>query len=155
MENQQFKVSADLLASKTERFLNFVLDLAIIGILVLAFRTTINIIAEISENVSLHNWVSNLSFEIQLLFGILVLIFYYSLTEIYFSRSFAKYFTKTLVVKADGSKPNRKSIIIRTMSRLIPFEPFSYLSPNSQGWHDQLSVTYVVKKSEFLKKRSL
>ena len=113
MENPEFKISADLLATKTERFLNFVLDSAIICLLVLAVRTTINIIAEMSSNDALHNWVVRLNFEIQLLFGILILILYYSFTEIYFSRSFAKYFTKTIVVKADGSKPNRKSIIIR------------------------------------------
>jgi len=153
MGNQEFKISADLLASKVVRLFNFVLDLGIIYILILATRTSINIVAEISNNVKLHHWVENLSYEIQLLFGILILIFYFSLTEIYFSRSFAKYFTKTIVVKADGSKPNRKSIIIRTMSRLIPFEPFSFLTSNSQGWHDQLSVTYVVKKIEFQKKR--
>jgi uncharacterized RDD family membrane protein YckC len=155
MENQEFKISADLLATKTQRFLNFVLDMAIIYVLVLATLSTINIIAEMSGNDDLRNWVDNLSCEIQLLIGILILLFYYSLTEIYFSRSLAKYFTKTIVVRADGSKPNLKSIIIRTLSRLIPFDPFSYLTSNPQGLHDQLSVTNVVKKGEFQKKRGL
>ena len=77
------------------------------------------------------------------------------MTEMYFARTFAKYYTKTLVVKQDGSKPNRKSIIIRTISRLIPFEPLTFLTQNSRGWHDILSVTYVVKKKEFLAKKKL
>ena len=72
----------------------------------------------------------------------------------YFSRTFGKYFTKTIVVKHDGSRPNMKSIMIRTLSRLIPFEPFSFLTAD-RGWHDTLSVTYVVKKHDFIAKKKL
>jgi hypothetical protein len=59
-----------------------------------------------------------------------------------------------MVVKHDGSRPNMKSIIIRTLSRLIPFEPFSFLTAE-RGWHDTLSVTYVVKKHDFIAKKKI
>jgi uncharacterized RDD family membrane protein YckC len=75
--------------------------------------------------------------------------------ELYFSRTFGKYFTKTVVIKHNGSKPKVKSIVIRTLVRMIPIEAFSFLSGNSRGWHDTLSVTYVVNKHEFISKMKL
>ena len=83
---------------------------------------------------------------------LIVLFFYYAIMEMYLSRTFGKYFTKTLVVKHNGAKPKVKSIIVRTLVRMIAFEAFSFLNHNARGWHDTLSVTYVVKKHEFVAK---
>ncbi|HEX9152408.1 MAG TPA: RDD family protein [Flavobacterium sp.] len=152
MENKKFTVTDDLLASKSQRLLNFIIDLLIIYIIGISISTTINIIGDVTNSYAASNWVKSLTVIENLFFGLVILFFYYGLTELYFSRSFAKYYTKTTVVKHDGSKPNMKSIIIRTVSRLIPFEPFSFLTGNSRGWHDTLSVTYVVKKHEFIAK---
>ena len=55
----------------------------------------------------------------------------------------------------DGSKPSGKVIFRRTISRLIPFEFFTFLGANSRGWHDTISGTYVVNKHEFLEKKKL
>jgi uncharacterized RDD family membrane protein YckC len=41
---------------------------------------------------------------------------------------------------------------LRTLVRFIPVEIFSFFNSNSRGWHDTLSVTYVVNKHEFLAK---
>jgi hypothetical protein len=38
--------------------------------------------------------------------------------------------------------------------RFIPVEIFSFFNSNSRGWHDTLSVTYVVNKHEFLAKQN-
>ncbi|MFV8464399.1 RDD family protein [Flavobacterium sp. LB1P62] len=154
MENKKFTVTDDLLASKSQRFLNFLIDLLIIYIIGITIGTTITIIGDLTHSYAASNWVTSLSLIESFFFGLIILFFYYSITEMYFSRTFAKYFTKTLVVKQDGSKPNMKSIIIRTVSRLIPLEPFSFLMAE-RGWHDTLSVTYVVKKYEFVEKKRL
>ena len=55
----------------------------------------------------------------------------------------------------DGSKPDGKAIFRRTVSRLIPFEFFTFLGANSRGWHDVISNTYVVKKHEFVEKKKI
>ncbi|MDP3680884.1 MAG: RDD family protein [Flavobacterium sp.] len=154
MENKKFTVTDDLLASKSQRFLNFIIDVLIIYIIEITIGTTIIIIGDLTHSYAASNWVTSLSPIESFFFGLVILFFYYSITEMYFSRTFAKYFTKTLVVKNDGSKPNMKSIIIRTVSRLIPLEPFSFLM-TEKGWHDTLSVTYVVKKHEFVGKKKL
>ena len=155
MENKKLTVTDDLLASKSQRLLNFIIDLLIVYIIEITIGTTIIIIGDLTNSYAASNWVKSLSPIESFFFGLIILFFYYGLTEMYFSRTFAKYFTKTLTVKHDGSKPNMKSVIIRTVSRLIPLEPFSFLGGDSRGWHDTLSVTYVVKKHEFIAKKKL
>ena len=154
MENKKFTVTDDLLASKGQRLLNFIIDVLVIYIIEITIGTTIILIGDLTKSDTASNWVSSLSAVESFFFGLVILFFYYSTTEMYFSRSFGKYFTKTMVVKYDGSRPNMKSIMIRTLSRLIPFEPFSFLTAD-RGWHDTLAVTYVVKKHDFIAKKKL
>jgi uncharacterized RDD family membrane protein YckC len=154
MENKKFTVTDDLLASKGQRLLNFVIDLFIIYVIEISIGTTIILIGDLTKSDTASNWVSSLSVVESFFFGLVILFFYYLITEMYFSRTFGKYFTKTIVVKHEGSRPNMKSIIVRTLSRLIPFEPFSFLTAE-RGWHDTLSVTYVVKKHDFIAKKKL
>ena len=154
MDNKKFTVTDDLLASKSQRILNLLIDLLIIYIIAISIVATINIIGDTTNSYGASNWVTSLSVVESFFFGLVILFFYYLITEMYFSRTFGKYFMKTMVVKHDGSRPNMKSVMIRTLSRLIPFEPFSFLTAN-RGWHDTLSVTYVVKKHEFLEKKKM
>jgi uncharacterized RDD family membrane protein YckC len=155
MENRKFTITDDLLASKGERFLNFIIDLLIIYIIAISIVTTINIIGDTTNSYGASNWIKSLSFIENLFFGLIILFFYYAFTEMYFSRTFAKYFTKTIVVRVDGSKPNTKNFMIRTVSRLNPIDPFSFLGKTERGLHDTLSATYVVKKHEFLEKKKM
>ena len=83
----------------------------------------------------------------------LVFIIYFS-QEFIFGKTLGKLFTGTHVVDIDGNKPPAWSIVIRTASRLIPFEAFSFLGSNKRGWHDTISDTFVIKdkqKSENIK----
>ena len=155
MENKEFTITDDLLASKGERFLNYIIDLLVLYVIVLCIGQTIFIIADITMSYGLADWVESMNSFEQSVFAILIVFFYYGLTEMYFSRSIAKYFTKTMVVRKDGSRPNSKTIIMRTLCRLIPFEPFSFSGNTSRGWHDMFSDTYVVKKHEFNEKKRL
>jgi uncharacterized RDD family membrane protein YckC len=155
MENKKFTITDDLLASKVERFLNFIIDLLIIYIIAVCIVATINIIGDITNSYGASNWVKSLSLIENLFFGLIILFFYYAFTEMYFSRTFAKYFTKTIVVRVDGSKPNTKNFMIRTVSRLNPIDPFSFLGKTERGLHDTLSATYVVKKHEFVEKKKI
>jgi uncharacterized RDD family membrane protein YckC len=155
MENKNFIVTDDLLASKGQRFLNFIIDMVIVYIIEITIGTTIIIIGDLTNGHFLSDWVKTITKIEGFFFGLIILFFYYGFTEMYFSRTFAKYITKTVTVKKDGSKPNSRAFIIRTLCRLIPFEPFSFLGSNPRGWHDTISDTYVVKKHEFIEKRKL
>lgn len=153
MKNNEFSVTDDLLATRGQRFLNCILDLLIVHIILASIGTTIIIIGDVSNNYELANWIESTTTVEKLLFWSVILFLYYFLTETYFSRTFAKYFTKTIVVTKDGSRPNKRTISIRTLSRFIPLEALTFLGTNVRGLHDLFSDTFVVRKHEFNHKK--
>lgn len=153
MKNNEFSVTDDLLATRGQRFLNCILDLLIVHIILASIGTTVIIIGDVSNNYELSNWIESTTTVEKLLFWSVILFLYYFLTETYFSRTFAKYFTKTIVVTKDGSRPNKRKISIRTLSRFIPLEALTFLGTNVRGLHDLFSDTYVVRKYEFNHKK--
>lgn len=155
MENKKFTVTDDLLASRGQRFLNLILDLASEYVIWICVGATISIFADVANSSFLKTWIGTMEIlEKGLSFAVIAGLYYY-LTELYFSRSLAKFLTKTYVIMKDGSKPNYKSILKRTLCRFIPFEAFSFLGGEAGGWHDSMSETYVVKKHEFEKQKKI
>ena len=82
------------------------------------------------------------------LFALLILVIYFFLIEsLTKGRSLGKLITGTKVVMIDGTNPTTKEYFIRSLCRIIPFEPISFLGEN--GWHDKISKTTVVNKKAF------
>jgi len=92
------------------------------------------------------NWMTEINQVEEIIIMIIAVLLYTNLTEIFLSRTLAKFVTGTIVVMQDGSRPDRDTIMIRSVCRLIPFDHFSFLGTPSRGWHDSLSNTYVVNK---------
>lgn len=121
--------------SNNTRLANFLVDIIIFRItatfLLIPFSDTV-FLKEIAEDRVADK-----------LFSLFLLMVYYLIFEIFFQRTPAKYITKTKVVMRDGSKPNAATMVKRTLSRFVPFEPVS----GSRGlwWHDRWSKTRVVK----------
>jgi uncharacterized RDD family membrane protein YckC len=67
---------------------------------------------------------------------------YYTFFEALWARTPGKWLFGTVVVTEDGGVPSLRTIIIRTLCRMIPFEPFSFFG--ERGWHDSISKTHVV-----------
>jgi hypothetical protein len=63
----------------------------------LSAGTTIVLIAEATNNFAVSSWVENMNFVEIIAYGLI--LFYYFLTEVYFSRTLAKLITRTIVVK--------------------------------------------------------
>ncbi len=145
MENREFIVDEDIIASSGYRFCNFLIDLIVRYIILFFTGILLAIVALLTDNPSLRN----LSFWEESLLGIVLMIIYYAIFEGLFSRSIGKYITQTIVVNEDGSKPSFKRIMKRTFCRLIPFNHFTFIGYDARGWHDSLSDTYVVKKRAF------
>jgi uncharacterized RDD family membrane protein YckC len=115
-----------ILASKSKRLLNFLID----SIFIMLF--------------TVFSLASN-----SIIF-IFFMPIYYFVFEGYVGKTFGKYITGTTVVSKDGTSPKSKQIIIRTLSRLIPFEWISFLSIRKPiGWHDSISGTVVVDDNLF------
>ena len=153
MRNNTFKVTDDLWATRGQRFINCILDTLIVHIILVSIATTLVIIGNIINNYDLSQWIESTTTLERLLLWVVMLFLYYFLTEAYFSRTFAKYFTKTIVVTQNGSRPKIHLILIRTLTRFIPLECLTFLWGDFRGLHDLFSDTYVVRKHEFNHKK--
>ncbi|SFX51367.1 RDD family protein [Cytophaga hutchinsonii] len=91
--------------------------------------------------------------ELSLIFSFMLMPLYYVFFEYYFQWTPGKLATESVVVNANGSKPDLRSIILRTFIRLIPFEVFSFLPSPSRGWHDKWSDTCVIQSADVTKLR--
>lgn len=124
-------------ASKKVRFYNFILDTIIYRVLsillILSFEGQYNSIA--GENLSVYNIIYLVSFY----------FLYNFIFELLFGQTLGKMITGTKVVTYDIKKPTIKTLFIRNLCRLIPFDPFSFLI-SENGWHDSISKTTVIHK---------
>jgi uncharacterized RDD family membrane protein YckC len=81
----------------------------------------------------------------QLFLNMLVFIGYYTIMEgATKGKTIGKMATGCIAVKENGTDITWTSALLRSLSRLIPFEPFSAF--NGQPWHDRLTKTIVVRK---------
>jgi uncharacterized RDD family membrane protein YckC len=78
----------------------------------------------------------------EIVLSVIFFFLYYVFFEGIWARTPAKLILGTVVVTLEGSKPGLRTILLRTLCRFIPFEPFSFLG--ERGWHDGLSDTLVV-----------
>ena len=138
---EEFKVQNYLLASKQKRFLNWIIDTVIMQIIV---RLTVSFI---NSSVILDK-LASLDLIQRYLFWSIIAFIYYGISEVFLSRSPAKYFTKTIVVMEDGSKSSSIAILARTALWIFPLEPLTFLRGRTLGLHDEYSKTFVVIKSK-------
>jgi len=121
-------------ADKITRFGNYIIDkIGLISIIILhAFI--------------LDSWLHVIPAEGSPFLGLYFFILYFAyhfLFEYFFSKTPGKFFTKTKVADLTGAKPKTKTLIIRNLCRLIPFDNISFLIGQT-GWHDRISETKVI-----------
>lgn len=80
-------------------------------------------------------------------FAIAIYLLYYTGMESGIGRTVGKLVTGTRVVDAFGKKPTLATAIKRSLSRLVPFEGFSFLGGEPRGWHDRWTETFVVENN--------
>lgn len=75
-----------------------------------------------------------------------LLVTYYTLIEgATNGRSVGKLITGSRAVKEDGTAITWNDALLRSLARIVPFEPFSAF--NGNPWHDRWTHTKVVKNS--------
>jgi uncharacterized RDD family membrane protein YckC len=82
----------------------------------------------------------------------LIWLAYYPFFETVYGKTPGKWLTKTRVVTDDEEKPTLRHILVRTLVRFIPFEPFSFFF-RIRGWHDVWSGTRVVSERKRKRRR--
>lgn len=75
-----------------------------------------------------------------------IMILYYVFLETIFGQTVGKLVTKTMVVKNNGKRANFFDILFRTILRIIPIDPFSFLFGTERGFHDSASSTKLILK---------
>jgi uncharacterized RDD family membrane protein YckC len=137
-----------VLASTTKRFFNMIIDYIVFYLLTMTFVFVSAIVAALlfpEEAESLFDEGNSSS---QLWMYVLVYmayVFYYTTLEAVTGRTVGKLITGTQVVDKDGKLPALGVIFRRSLSRIVPFEAFSFLA-NARGWHDTWTDTWVVEK---------
>ncbi len=143
----EVEITPGMLADKSKRFVNFLIDYIICFILTIllgffgnwlydSYGFTGLTIGDITK-------LENNPFRFNLMHFFVCIVFY-GLFESITMRSPGKFITGTKVVMSDGTKPGQTAIFIRTLCRRIPFEFISFLGPYAIGWHDMFSKTRVV-----------
>lgn len=123
--------------SRGIRFINFILDF-----LCFLFITTIIffLIGRYINPSVIESGYSNR------LLSILLYLIYYIVFESILGTTPGKLVTKTKVIQKNATSISFLTVLIRSASRLIPFEPISILfSTNKLSWHDKLSNSQVIK----------
>lgn len=144
----KFTIPNYIHASKTTRALNFAIDIILMNIINSTLYFIAAFIAFDDEYNSLLDWLNSFDKSQNFLLWTIIMFLYYATFEIVFGRTLSKYFTKTIVVLIDGSKPKPIDILGRTLIRIIPFEYFTFFRGRKPGWHDELSKTFVVYKDK-------
>ena len=125
----QVPVAPFTAASSGKRFGNLVIDAVAVRIFEAIF------ISQILGQFEFNSFLAS----------IIIYFVYYIGLESLNGKTLGKYITGTHVISRDGSDADFNQILIRTISRYVPFEPLSFLGgARPSGWHDKWSKTMVV-----------
>ncbi|MFY0601753.1 MAG: RDD family protein [Cyclobacteriaceae bacterium] len=122
------------MAGNGKRFANFIIDT--IMSYVIAFCVGILFVFLSQDSASMEMLMTVIIYAL--------IILYPWIMESITGKTIGKYITRTKIVKPDGSKPESMNILGRSLCRLIPFDPFSYLG-DKPGWHDSIPKIYVIE----------
>jgi uncharacterized RDD family membrane protein YckC len=126
---------------RRKRFINYLVDVVFFYMIMFAFGIVWGGMALLTGTTIDDSDSSSLMWN---LISIVCFLAYFITFEIFLGKTIGKMVTNTKVVLLNGSKPSPRQIIIRSFARMIPFDPFSFLSPNPRGWHDTISETIVI-----------
>jgi uncharacterized RDD family membrane protein YckC len=152
LDKHENKIAFDpelVLASGTKRFINMIVDYIVFYLLALAFVFISAVVGALlfPEKIEIMFDESNSGSQLWMYVLIYVAyVFYYTTQEAVTGRTVGKLITGTRVVNKEGKIPSTGVIFRRSLSRLVPFEAFSFLGDGSRGWHDAWTDTWVVEK---------
>lgn len=139
-------------ASKGARLLNYIIDIIAFYAItfVISFVWGLSMLSSNTqpiEETADYNQHEGTTQLILLFSFLLIILAYYTLMEGFTKgRTIGKFFTGTQAVHIDGSNISFKQAFLRSISRFVPFEPFSAFG--YAPWHDSWTDTIVIKKKK-------
>jgi uncharacterized RDD family membrane protein YckC len=130
-------------APKGQRFVNFLIDRFFLYLcwkffLVKSIIVVLQFLGFVVENN--YQYIIGI-WLVLIIFNLLFYAIFESLTG---GKTLGKLATQTRAVNADGSRINFKTALLRSLSRMVPFDVFSALGDPSYPWHDRWTNTYVI-----------
>lgn len=133
-------------ASKGKRFVNYVIDyfVRLPFTALLSLTVSYFVLGLTPEEVFTREAVTPGERVLDLALYYLVVVLYFWVCEVSFrGASLAKLITGTRAVQIDGTPLRPDHALGRSLWRIVPFEPFSFLG-DGPGWHDIRTGTKVV-----------
>lgn len=138
-------------ASTGQRFLNYIIDALVMqyGLSYLTGMIVARIVYAISPQTAYDLFIVRQdSFDLIAAFylvGLLNYLLYYTICEKAFKgKTLGKLITGTKAVREDGEELRFTDALLRSLSRMVPFEPFSIWIGEGL-WHDRWTRTMVIK----------
>lgn len=131
--------------SQGVRFGYFLIDVVFFYIITFIVGMLIGIIVVATGNVEALRPDSTLIQAVNYI-GYPIFFLYYAISEGLGGTTLGKLICGYTVIDEYANKVSFSKALLRTVCRYIPFESFSCFG--ERGWHDTLSKTYVVKRSE-------
>jgi uncharacterized RDD family membrane protein YckC len=147
--NSTIVIDETVLASKGQRFANYIVDTVIYYSLVYLIGALAGWLYAAFGYTGMYNWVIGMGTFEGLLFNFVVMALYFLFMEGFTQKTIGKLITGTIVIMDDGSKPAAGTVALRTLCRFIPFEAFSFFNDSARGWHDSMTDTYVVNVKKY------
>lgn len=136
-EPQQF-----VMASHGKRFANYIIDRICWTVLFFLF----GLLMAATGSYETVAWMEDINPIMDYFLTAVVATLYYALFEFLANgKTIGKFITRTRVINEYGETPDFGTILGRSLSRFVPFEPFSFLGNQATGWHDKWSNTMVIE----------
>lgn len=138
-------------AEKWQRFVNLLIDMIVVSIVNSIFGGIVqaiifaSYIRDFSTIDSAYSFPWHLFLVVWLVQISLFLAYYTIFEKLMKGRTVGKLVTGTMAVREDGNPLTWTNAFLRSLCRLIPFEPIVALF-TSYPWHDDFTNTVVVKK---------
>lgn len=128
------------------RFANYLIDVIVFYILMIGFGAAwgLSLASRATDAYEVQETVNNSTVFLYMVSFFTLLAYYLIFEGATKGRTLGKLITGTVAVKDDGSAITFKDALLRTLCRLIPFEPFSAFG--GRPWHDSITHTMVIKK---------
>lgn len=133
------------LATKWRRFFHWMID----RVMVLGLIFGALLAAGVIGGDAVLDWAERLAWWHEQLIGYVAIILYYTLMEGITGTTIGKLVTGTRVVDEAGRRVRFGQALLRSVSRVVPFEAFSVLladDDDPRGWHDRWPRTRVVRR---------
>ena len=152
METNQEHLFADpayqcVQASGGKRFANYLIDLIVFFVIIFIAAFVVGMlspqtISTMGEESTGTDIIENL------VFTAIFVLYLFGTEAIFKGKTVGKLMTGTRAVNEDGSNITAKTALLRSLSRIVPFEIFSALGNPSYPWHDKWTKTYVIDEKK-------